>query len=164
MLSSCLCSLLLSSKFGNLLGLLGKFLLVNLLLLGLGLFLLLFSALLGKLLNEEVVTSLDLVGLGASENNDSKEDHSEEEAGDRVPDEEVSCDDSKGENTPPVECLADPESEQATGDLSVVGKCVLIDTLIVGLVDRVISVTKSGESGGLSLLGIGINSTALHAN
>ena len=63
-----------------------------------------------------------------------------------------------------MECLADPESDQATDDLNVVRHCVLIDTFIVGLVDRVISVTKSGESGGLSLRGIGINSTALHAN
>ena len=153
---------MLLGNLGNSSSLLLELLLVSFGLLSLGLSFLELGTLLSELFDQEFVLSLDSVCLLSGDQKTGKEESSEEEATDRVPDKGISGDNTEREDTPPVHGVANPESEEATDDLDVVNACVLVDTLIVSGVDWIISVTISGDLGGLSLSSSCVDSVRLH--
>ena len=131
---------------------------VDLLLNFLGLNFLLKGTIFGNLFEVELMLSLELVGPAALGKQNAKEDDGEAPAADRVPSKDVRLDDTEGEDTPPVQRVHAPESEEAPDDLEVVSARVLINTLIVAWVNWIVSGTIAGKLGCLSLFSVRVNS------
>ena len=72
---------------------------------------------LGDFLIEELVVSLDLVGVLAGQEQASKETYREKEGANGVPGKRVGVDDSERKDAPPVEGVEDPEDEENYDDL-----------------------------------------------
>ena len=117
---------------------------------------------LSNLLNPEFVLTLNLVGLGSGDQNASKENHGEDKAGNRVVAKSFRVNNTNAEHGPPVHGVCDPEGKQASNDLDVVLPRVLVDTLVVSLIDGVVSVAVAGNGGSLTLTGGSVNSVLSH--
>ena len=143
-----------SVDLGELLLVLLKLLCVDLLLEGLGLFLLHNSTVLSNLLNIELMLSLELVRLASSTEETTEEEDGEEPASNGVPGECVCIHDAEGEDAPPVESVHDPEKDEAANDLHVVEARVLVYALVVRWVDWVVAGAVAGEFGILAFLGV----------
>ena len=136
-----------------------KLLCVDLFLEQFGLFLLHNGTVLSNLLNIELMLSLELVSRASSAEETAKEEDGEEPASNGVPGECIGAHDTEGIDTPPVDSVRDPESEQAKNDLHVVEARVLVHTLVVGWVDWVVAGAVAGKFGILAFLGVSVDSS-----